>query len=504
MRLKVIAILALLALVGAAGLGGSRALASVNGPAQGDPASVINFDGDELATITVTDIQDPFEEYSEFSEPEEGTRFVMAQIEVENTGERPFEFSEFDVYVRDTLGRTYGSTFISPEEGFEEENPPLEGSNMGSGDTISGALYFVVFEDADLSDVLYQSTGNDTSVLISIADLNESEAARPAGAMTKMPTPATRTPRPDDEDAAADDDSSSADDEDSSDNTGTDGGSDDPLTRMSRPMTTPSRPRRANLRALMTGQLSADQPANVSARYREEEGGLTWAALVLLCAVGCVVPCFARILPGLGGDEIAAWRRSTIGRGRPRREERMRRVMLVIAVMMAIIGLAGNGRVVAQEGGFGTNPIGEPVPIYNVDGDEVAEVTVEEVIDPFEDYEEFGEPAEDERFVLAEITVENSGDRPFEFNLYNFYVVDSLGRATSSAFVSRTEESIEEYPDLESTNMNQGESVTGAILYRVAADAELTQLYYSFYGDIQMFYALADLSGGTGGSSRRR
>src|SRR5688572_753081 len=174
MRLKVIAILALLALIGA---GGSRALASVNGPAQGEPASVVNFDGDELATITVTDIQDPFEEYSEFSEPEEGTRFVMAQLEVENTGERPFEFSEYDVYVRDTLGRTYGSTFISPEEGFEEENPPLEGSNMGSGDTISGALYFVVFEDADLSDILYQSTGNDTSVLISIADLNESEAA---------------------------------------------------------------------------------------------------------------------------------------------------------------------------------------------------------------------------------------------------------------------------------------------------------------------------------------
>ena len=221
MRLKVIAILALLALVGAAGLGGGWALASVNGPAQGDPASVINFDGDELATLTVTDIQDPFEEYSEFSEPEEGTRFVMAQIEVENTGERPFEFSEFDVYVRDTLGRTYGSTFVSPEEGFEEENPPLEGSNMGSGDTISGALYFVVIEDADLSDVLYQSTGNDTSVLISIADLNESEAA-PAGGSDDEDADTG------DEDATPDeDDSASADDEEAADDTGSDDSSDE-------------------------------------------------------------------------------------------------------------------------------------------------------------------------------------------------------------------------------------------------------------------------------------
>jgi hypothetical protein len=226
MRLKLFAILAILALIGA---GGSRALASVNGPDQGEPASVVNFDGDELATITVTDLQDPFEEHSEFSEPEEGTRFVMAQLEVENTGERPFEFSEYDVYVRDTLGRTYGSTYVSPEEDFEEENPPLEGSNMGSGDSISGALYFVVFEDAELSDVLYQSTGNDTSVLISIADLNESEAG--GGDDTDAgddATPDSDDADTGDDDAAADeDDSSSADDEDADDNTGSDVDSDD-------------------------------------------------------------------------------------------------------------------------------------------------------------------------------------------------------------------------------------------------------------------------------------
>ena len=127
----------------------------------------------------------------------------------------------------------------------------------------------------------------------------------------------------------------------------------------------------------------------------------------------------------------------------------MRRAMRVIAVMLAITGLAGNGLVEAQEGGFGTNPIGEPVSIFNVDGDEVAQVTVEEVIDPFEDWEEFGEPAEGERFVLAAITVENTGERPYEFSQYDFYLLDSLGRAGSANFVSRSEDSIDEYPDLE-------------------------------------------------------
>jgi hypothetical protein len=156
----------------------------------------------------------------------------MAQLEVENTGERPFEFSEYDVYVRDTLGRTYGSAFVSPEEGFEEDNPPLEGSNMGSGDTLSGALYFVVFEDAELSDILYQSSGNDTSVLISIADLTESEASGgdtgdDAEADEEDATPEGDDAGTGDDDAAADDDSSSADDEDADANTGADSDTDD-------------------------------------------------------------------------------------------------------------------------------------------------------------------------------------------------------------------------------------------------------------------------------------
>lgn len=198
MRLKLFAILALLALVGA---GGGRALASVSGPEQGEPQAIVDIEGNEIAALTVTDLVDPFEEYGEFTEPEEGTRFVLATIEVENTGERPFEFSPFDIFVRDTLGRTYGSTFVSVEDDFEEENPELEDRNMSSGETHSGVLYFVVAEDAELSDVLYQSTGNDTSVLNSIADLSSGGAPADDAAAGDD---ADATPATDDADAADD------------------------------------------------------------------------------------------------------------------------------------------------------------------------------------------------------------------------------------------------------------------------------------------------------------
>ena len=212
MRLKLFAILALLALVGA---GGGRALASVSGPEQGEPETIVNIEGEEIAALAVTDILDPFEDYSEFTEPDEGTRFVVVEVEVENTGERPFDFNPRDIFVRDTLGRTYGSTFISVDDDFEEENLELEDRNMSDGETHSGVLYFVIAEDAELSDVLFQSSGNDTSVLNSIADLSAGDAGAPADDAADATS--------DDDDATpADDDADTADDADAADDTDAD------------------------------------------------------------------------------------------------------------------------------------------------------------------------------------------------------------------------------------------------------------------------------------------
>jgi len=182
----------------------------------------------------------------------------------------------------------------------------------------------------------------------------------------------------------------------------------------------------------------------------------------------------------------------------------MRRGVSAVVTIMALAlvgfgGLGGRAQAFAQDDdAFGSNQIGDTVTVFNAEGDPIAEVTVTEVIDPFEDYEEFSAPLEDERFVLALIEIENTGERPFEFSHYDFYVLDSLGRAASANFSSRTEDSIEEYPDLVSTDMNAGETVSGAIVYRVAADAELVQLYYSFYSDVSHLYLLADLSGLSG------
>src|SRR5262245_43862487 len=134
----------------------------------------------------------------------------------------------------------------------------------------------------------------------------------------------------------------------------------------------------------------------------------------------------------------------------------MRRGMLALIAILAVLGWTGRGAI-AQSDGIGPNAVGEPVTIYNAAGDEVAKITVTEVLDPFEDYEEFSPPAEGQRFVLVAVTVENTGDAPFDVESYYFNVLDSFGRATSYTFVLRTQESMDEYPDLASGPIDPGD-----------------------------------------------
>ena len=142
----------------------------------------------------------------------------------------------------------------------------------------------------------------------------------------------------------------------------------------------------------------------------------------------------------------------------------------------------------------GSNKVGKPVTIYNADGQEAAEITVTEVIDPFEDWSDYGEPQQDERYVIATIKIEVTGKRPFEFVVYNFFVLDSFGHLFSLGYVSRSDSSTVEKPDLEDGNLLPGEEVTGAIAFRVPVDAELTQVVYTGYNEVQQLYLLADLT----------
>lgn len=169
-------------------------------------------------------------------------------------------------------------------------------------------------------------------------------------------------------------------------------------------------------------------------------------------------------------------------------------VILVACLLIASFGMvAGQG---APSQPVGMNPVGQPMPIYNFEGAEVARVTVTEVIDPFEDWAEYYDPAVDERYVVVATQIENTGERPFEFATFDFQLLDSLGRLYSGGYFERSPESLVALPELEVASMLPGETAVGGLKFTIPVDSQLTQLVYTFYGDGgQQLYLVADLTG---------
>lgn len=174
-----------------------------------------------------------------------------------------------------------------------------------------------------------------------------------------------------------------------------------------------------------------------------------------------------------------------------------RRAALAVGASAGVTALGIESSSSAQEDKttpIGTNPVGKPAIIYSSEGDEAAKITILEIVDPFEDYADYGEPQQGERYVLLSTKIENTGKRPYEFEPYNFSVLDSLGRLYTLGYVTRSDESTVENPDLEAASMLPKEEVRGALSYRVPEDAELVQSVYTFYGDVQQLYLLAELT----------
>lgn len=170
------------------------------------------------------------------------------------------------------------------------------------------------------------------------------------------------------------------------------------------------------------------------------------------------------------------------------------RSWLIGLAMIVVLGAMGGAIVQAAAPRVGANPIGKPITVYGEDRKEAATITLVKLVDPFDDYSEFGGPSADQRDVLAVIEVEVTGKRPYAFTPYNFLVMDEIGHLASYGFASRSDASTVETPDLEEGNLLPGESTTGAIVFSVAEDAELTQLVYTGYADVQFLYLVADLT----------
>jgi hypothetical protein len=108
--------------------------------------------------ITITSIEDPFEDFAEGRDPEPDTRYVLLEVAIENTGSTGLEVSPGSFVIHDTDGYLWQSSTLSREP--DAAVPNLQSQQLGPGSRITGVVGFVVPEEIEIAAIVYQPDGN--------------------------------------------------------------------------------------------------------------------------------------------------------------------------------------------------------------------------------------------------------------------------------------------------------------------------------------------------------
>src|SRR4029079_11982333 len=116
--------------------------------------------------------------------------------------------------------------------------------------------------------------------------------------------------------------------------------------------------------------------------------------------------------------------------------------------------------------------IGDTVTVTDTDGNDVAQATVDDIIDPFEDMEQ--NPKKGLRFVSVEVTIENTGKDTLTVTPGNIGVVDDKGIIYVGVDVDRTDN----VDPLVETDLEPGDSISGGLAVGIPEDGEIAQIVW--------------------------
>ena len=137
--------------------------AAGGGPALGTAVSILDADtGDEIATISADRVTDPFKDYSQYSKPDRGNRFVAVDYTITNTGSDALDSPAYDLKLATTDGYLLDSTYVEPKDGSKVT--PLATDPINSGDSLSGTLFYLVPNDLTVGGLVYAGSGHYTAL----------------------------------------------------------------------------------------------------------------------------------------------------------------------------------------------------------------------------------------------------------------------------------------------------------------------------------------------------
>ena len=143
-------------------------------PLVGTGVPYVDDRGEQIGVATVVEITDPWDDFADFFEVDEGTRYVGVEVSVEATQEQ-IEADPFDFGLQTVDGFFYGDTYVNREitSGSIRD---LESITVDVDDVVSGLVFYQVPEDAELARILWQPDNGRLLVLADLRDQNEARA----------------------------------------------------------------------------------------------------------------------------------------------------------------------------------------------------------------------------------------------------------------------------------------------------------------------------------------
>jgi hypothetical protein len=167
----------------------------------------------------------------------------------------------------------------------------------------------------------------------------------------------------------------------------------------------------------------------------------------------------------------------------------MRRVLGLAAVLAASLIVAPGAS--AQDG---PPAVGSEVTFVDDEGVAHGAITVQEVADPFTDFDPAYPPQDGTRYVMLTVSFDANTDQSFDTSPYYVKLRDTNGNLINSTTIYRPEG--QSLPDLQPQTLAPGNRVSGVIGFVVPEAAEVDDVLYQ--PGSYRFITLADLMPGAG------
>jgi hypothetical protein len=162
---------------------------------------------------------------------------------------------------------------------------------------------------------------------------------------------------------------------------------------------------------------------------------------------------------------------------------------ILASIFALCLVLVGSLSVAAQEA---TPAAGGSTSITGPEGAGSATVTVSDFVDPFEDYDPSYRPLRGYHFVMATISVENTGQLPFTIYPTDFQLVDTDGFTYYATQVARIDQgSVADFTGADA--MSAGNIVSGAIFFQVLNEATVQSLVYGSFDRLTTVASFTDV-----------